>query len=170
LTAVHRLFPEAYPEKTSPEILSVYSVLLTDQGLPIAPDALQGFLAEDGAIASDGRGLYPSYLSPDQGETNWWYLALAPRDYARLAFQIVGPDKLGIIGPDEVGAVLPLDTEPDYFPDGADVIVFGCLVDNEYDEKLPGYIDALLVVVKSSQLRFYQRVPVPELKCPLPER
>ena len=168
LTKGHTLFPKRYAAESPQEILTLYSERLPGERLPLDPALLRDFLAGDEALALHGRALYPSYLASDEGELNWWYLAFAPRLYDRLAFQVIGPDKLGVIGPDEVGVVLPMDNAPDSFPDGADVIVFGCLVDNEYDEKLPGYIDALLVVVNTSPPRVYLRDPLPELACPFP--
>lgn len=161
LTMGHTLFPRKYPEKTSQELLLDFSGLLPEKGLPFQEKELHRFLAQDGAVVAYGRGLYPSYLPSHKGELNYFYLAFAPRQYKRLVFQLIGPE--------ESGVVLPLNSRPSFFPDAADVIVFGCIVDNEYNIRLPGYIDALLVAVETSIPKIYVRAPVPDLKCPFPE-
>jgi hypothetical protein len=167
LTMGHNLFPKKYSQK--PPLLSAYAELFLEHGTPFPTQQLREFLAADGSLAIVGRGLYPSYLHANEGELYWWYLAYAPRPYDRLAFVVIGPDKLGVIGPDEISVVLPLNSKPGYFPDAAEVIAFGCVEDNEYAPQFPGYIDALLVVVNSSPPVVYIREPVPDLKCPFPE-
>ncbi|GAB4504851.1 MAG: hypothetical protein Fur0043_18460 [Anaerolineales bacterium] len=156
----HKLFPVRYPPKDSEEILQDYQNLAGEQSWSLTVTDLQKFLASEDAVALYGRGLYPSYLSARGGELNYFYLAFAPRPYKRLAFQLIGPE--------EIGVVLPLSSSPTFFPNAADVMVFGCRVGNEYTSTLPGYIDALAVIVKAEQPVLYLRNPLHTLGCPFP--
>ncbi len=158
LTFGHRLFPIHYPEKSSQEIVQDYKHLSSRQNWSLTIEDLQGFLSQNEAVALYGRGLYPSYLPEKGGELNYFYLAFAPRSYKRLVFQLIGPE--------EIGVVLPLISPPSKFPNAAEVLVFGCRVKNEYTSSLPGYIDALAVVVKTEPPLLYLRATLQSIECP----
>lgn len=150
-----------YYEKPVEELILEYASVSQNMDKSISADELEDFMSSRGAVAYHGKGLYPSYLSARQGELNYFFLAFEPRPYKRLAFQLIGPAELGVI--------LPLSRKPEYFPSGADVVVFGCLTQNPHGSGFPAYVEALLVIVKSNQPFLFTREPTPSLVCPFPE-
>ncbi|MCC6298094.1 MAG: glycosyltransferase family 39 protein [Anaerolineales bacterium] len=161
VTQGHVLSKPRYPELTTEVLILEYEKLSTALNLEISADDLQEFAHSDDFVAYYGRGLYPSYLPVEQGELNYFFLEFAPRPYKRLVFHLIGPS--------EIGVVLPMKNRPEYFPSAADVMAFGCFTQNQFISDLPGYVDALLVVVKLDPPIIYTRDPMPELTCPLDE-
>ena len=161
LTQGHKLATATYPQKSAEEILQQYRTLLPEQPQVVSEDAMRRFLEQDQAVALYGRGLYPSFLPVNSGELNYFYPAFAPKPYRRLVFQLIGPE--------EIGVILPLSSSPKIFPNAADTIVFGCYMENKHVSSLPGYVDALAVVVKTNPPVLYIRHPVRDLHCPFSE-
>jgi len=149
LTQGHRLSTVRYPPKTSAEILQIYQQTVHGRQRVISVKSFDRFLEQEQAVVLYGRGLYPSYMPVNVGELNYFFLAFAPRPYKRLVFQLIGPE--------EIGVVLPLSSPPKTFPNATDVIVIGCNVRNGYISLLPGYVDALVVVLKSNPPVIYVR-------------
>jgi hypothetical protein len=118
--AGHYLFPLRFPPKSADELIKDYQKAMhVNSGMqPTAPENL---LHEDGAVILYGRALYPVYLKPNDGMLNYYWLSYASKPYSRLAFHLIGPQ------PAEV--ILPMGTPPAVLPDGADVIVIGCLAE-----------------------------------------
>ena len=162
LTMGHQLFPVRYPERIDNNLLQEYQDLIPEvqHPTPISAEELKVFLEQEDAIALRGLGLYPSYVPANKGELNYFYLAFAPRSYKHLSFQLIGPEEAGI--------VLPMEARPESFLNASDVLVFGCRVENEYFPDLPGYVDGLVVIVKTNPPQLFSRYPVPDLACPFP--
>lgn len=160
LTKGQLLTRTRYLETTTDALLLEYRESAGSVNSILSISEVEAFTLQKGAIALHGRGLYPSYLPKDEGESNHFFLAFAPRPFKRLVFQLIGPT--------EIGVVLPLAEKPEYFPSGADVTVFGCYKDNPFSG-LPGYVDALIVVVQSEPPLIYTRTPAQPLVCPFPE-
>ena len=81
---------------------------------------IAGFLEQSGAVALVGRALYPRYYPAGEGEPGGDWVAFNPLPFDRLGFVLLGPNGNHVI--------LPLRTAPDAFPNGADVVVYGCQV------------------------------------------
>jgi hypothetical protein len=105
------------------------------QGSSLAPQTLDmaAFLDQPGAVALNGRALWPRYYAAEMGEPGGQWAAFNPLPFARVGFVLIGP--LG----DQV--VLPLQTSPAAFPNASDVLVFGCEED--------GYLRAVAVLFPS---------------------
>ena len=162
LTTGHKLFSVRYPDNNRERLLQDYQNIIPEirNAAPITIEELKQFLAQEDAVVLSGRGLYPSYMPANKGELNYYYLAFAPRSYKHLSFQLIGAEDTGII--------LSMKTRPESFPSGSDVLVFGCRAENEYFPDLPGYVDGLVVILKTDPPILYSRSPMPELTCPLP--
>lgn len=76
------------------------------------------FLRQPGAGVLVGRALYPRYYPANAGEPGGQWPAFNPLPFNRLGFVLLGPKGNHVI--------LPLDAAPAAFPNGADVLVFGC--------------------------------------------
>jgi hypothetical protein len=102
-----------------------------------------------------GRALYPRFHNADQGEAGTRRTPFSPQPFSRLDFYMVGPYNGGII--------LPLESSPNLFPNGSDVLVIGC----------PGkqYFDALVVATydpTGKTVQIFSREPFPQnWSCPL---
>jgi hypothetical protein len=115
---------------------------------------IERFLAQDAAAVVAGRALYPRFYRAQEGEpgSGWW--AFRERDFARLGFFVIGPERANVI--------LPLETSPDWFPNASDVIVVGC---QEED-----YIEAASIWVSidsGSKEDLLMHPSFEELTCPL---
>ncbi len=162
-TQGYRVFPTRYPEKTQNEILEHYRKSSPEKQQEISLVEIEAFLSQDRAVAIYGRGLYPSYIPANKGSLNHFYLEFSPQPYNRLVFHVIGPE--------ETGVILPQTTLTKNFPNGADVIVFGCIEEKSPEVPVstwPGYIDALLVLVEGDgKAVVYVRDSVEDLVCPL---
>ena len=76
------------------------------------------FLDQPGAAALVGRALYPRYYVAGMGEPGGQWPAFNPLPFSRLGFVLIGPQGEQV--------VLPISAVPAVFPNGADVLVFGC--------------------------------------------
>lgn len=105
--------PNQYPERDKQEKLEM---LLNSSMSPFTrSDArfLESFLNNRGE-AVYGRSLYPRYFAPDKElmDTKVYYFDASVTFY--------------VLGEDIDYAVLPVSSEPDWFPHGSDVVAFGC--------------------------------------------
>lgn len=109
-------------------------------------------LLANGGMVTSGRALYPRFLRENLGEpgTN---NPFGPKEYARIVFQLAGPNTTAII--------LPFQNKPAYLPHASDVLVIGCSLDE---------IFAVAVYQEDGSLRaYYPRAPRPlDLSCPFP--
>lgn len=148
--AGHYLFPLRFPAKSADELLKDYQkALQVNSGTE--PTAIENLLHEDGAVILYGRALYPVYLRPNEGMLNYYWLSYASKPYSRLAFHMIGPQ------PAEV--ILPMGTPPATFPDGADVIVIGCLAET-------GEVNASSVLIQGATPIHYTRDLASTPTCP----
>jgi hypothetical protein len=131
--------------------VDIWSLLanLQEKG-EVAPLGIDSFLSQDGAEVLIGRGLYPRYHLAGQGEPGSGWPSYTPRDYSRLGFYLIGPERRQVI--------LRVPAAPAYFPNASDVLVLGC---SEGD-----YLDAYLVVVLGPSPVTLVRSPVEKLTCP----
>jgi len=100
-----------------------------------------------------GRALYPRYFPMNEG-IPYRGTAYQTMDYPRLVFQVVGPRLVGT-----TNVILPIDAPPSEFPNGSDVLVFGCMTEEDY-------VSAFLVVLLSPEYVAYSRSPQAALQCP----
>ncbi len=118
-------------------------------------DILTGW-AQSGGSVIQGRALYPRFHPANEGEVGDSIRAFMPASYSKVDFYLIGPYNHGI--------VIPQETAPKNFPNGADIVAIGC----------PGidYFEALIVVVYDEQgdpIDILPRQPFPEVfTCPLP--
>jgi len=136
--------PERYRE------VDVQAIIANLQEKGIDSRGLATFLSQDGAQAMVGRGMYPRYHLAGQGEPGSGWPSYAPRDYGRLGFYLIGPERRQVI--------LRTPEAPDYFPNASDVLVLGC---SEGD-----YLDADVVVVMAPSPVILVRSPLEKLACP----
>jgi hypothetical protein len=121
---------------------------------------LDNFLKTDGAVIAYGQALYPSFLEADkEGLDDSWpvyyfWPSYKPKPFSRVIFNLNGPKSAGVI--------LPMTSPPSSFPDGADVIVIGCLAES-------GEVNALAVLIQSVSPIHYISEPFPKLTCPISE-
>ncbi len=100
-----------------------------------------------------GRVLYPRFYPANKGEPDR-LSAYATRPYARLVFDMIGPNM-------EQGVVLPMAKAPDAFAQGIDAVVLGCSTKTG--------VDAIAVVVIHPEVKVYLSAASAGLVCPAPE-
>lgn len=154
LVTGHKLFAISHPVTDSRKLAQTYQAAVQASSEP-AFSQIDEFMRAENATILYGRALYPVYFKANAGVLNYSWLSFSSRPYARLAFYVIGPQPAGVI--------LPLESNPLRFPDGADVIVLGCKTET-------GDIDALSVAITSMETPvIYTRDVVPALTCPFPE-
>jgi hypothetical protein len=145
-----KVIPPRYTDEfmESQQNVFLQSAVLSD----IDPTTWNNFI-QTGDTIIQGRALYPSYFEADDEATiaNPYGLPAL----AHLSFYIIGPFNGGV--------TMPLDNVPEFFPNGADVLLVGC----------PGKsFDALIAVIfdeAGNQIAVIKRQPFPEVPaCPLP--
>ena len=148
LPIADQLIPERYPD------------ILLDKRLNELPNEINTVLSSDevnivnnfihqGGSAFLGRALYPRFHRSGQGESGSTWQAFYPRPFPRISFYLVGQKNTGVI--------LPHQKKPDYFPNGADVLIIGC--------PRPDYFDTLAIIVYDSDgnsRSVYLREPLEE--------
>ncbi len=149
----HKAFPTSYLAKNSNEVIRMY-LDASQQSSGLDSVKIGQFMQHEGATIIYGKVLYPVYFKSKDGALNHLFPNFAPKPYGRIVFYVIGSEPAGVI--------LPIDSRPSILPDGADVIVLGCKTKD-------GNIDALAVVLSGEVPATYQRDPMPELTCPLPE-
>ncbi len=147
------VFPLRYPPMTTSELAGE----LVEEGwiarMGLEPDDLSQFLVNEEAKLWRGRALYPRYYGIGSGEPDR-FSAYRERDFPRLVISTIGQDEF-------LTGVLPLSSSPEYFPNGADVIVLGCREELNYE------LAAIIMTWPREIL--YMRSPGRPLTCPLKE-
>jgi hypothetical protein len=119
--------PSRYDDLSSADAVQAWSAS------PLAAKSaldMDAFLAQPGAVALNGRALWPRYYAGGAGEPGGQWPAYNAQPVARLGFLLAGP--LG------TQVVLPLTFAPSAFPNASDVIVYGC--------EQQGYVRAIAVL------------------------
>jgi hypothetical protein len=148
-----RLFAGRHPEKPAEQLVDEYVKAASGLSQPYSDDDLARFLGQDRARILYGQAIYPYYLEADRGPINHAWPAYKPRPYNRLVIYLSGPVSANVI--------LPLTSSDFDFPDGAEVIVLGCVNDL-------GDIEASSVLIQGDASVLFLREPQPELTCPFP--
>jgi 4-amino-4-deoxy-L-arabinose transferase-like glycosyltransferase len=112
---LERTFPTRYTPQVESQMLQALlaSPLITTE----SRQSLEKLLTGE-TVVRFGRALYPRYFRTNQGEPGSPD-PLEPQPYPRLGFYLANRNFDPII--------LPLVNQPDRFPNGADVMVIGCL-------------------------------------------
>ncbi len=159
LTKGQVLFSQRYPAKSVLQLQEDYNKAANAIPLSIPGADLDNFLKTDGAVIVYGQALNPYFLPADkEGWDSPWpvfyfWPSYRPRSFPRLIFNLSGPQSAGI--------VLPMESLPSSFPDGANVTVIGCLAKS-------GEINALAVLRQDDAPVHYLSEPFPALACPFP--
>jgi hypothetical protein len=111
---------------------------------------VENFLQQSNAVALFGRGLYPRFYSSGQGEPDRSWPSYKRREYDRLGFILLGPDRQSVI--------LRTQKPPAYFPNASDIFVFGCAQED--------YIDAYVIGFLDSSNEILMRSPLQKWACP----
>lgn len=148
------LFPPRYSSADVHELVQTYEGASSGSQF-LGAAQVEEFLLQEDAVIVHGKALYPVYFKADVGALNYSWMSFAPKPYKRLVFYVIGAEPAGVI--------LPLESPPSDFRDGAEVIVLGCRTET-------GDIDALGSVITSTnpEIVFHRDAPGP-LVCPLPE-
>lgn len=160
LTKGHALFSQRYPEKSVAQLQEDYTQ--TSNAIPasIPNFSVEDFLKTEGAVIAYGQAQHPYFLGAEQTELSgiWSVFSIwphyRPQPFPRLIFNLNGPNSAGV--------VLPMAAPPPSFPDGADVIVIGCLATS-------GEINALAVLIQGASPIQYTSEPFSTSACPFPE-
>lgn len=99
------------------EALSKLAMSGAFRSLELLPDELLELRSSNRASLHIGRCLYPRFYLPDQGAPDSSSPAYGQRDFSRLGFVLI---------PGNLQVILPIEPSPEYFPNGLDVLVFGC--------------------------------------------
>ncbi len=150
LPVTEMIFQPRYTEARKASMLNdlMQSQLLDEQQI----FSLQEFMDNDGVSAA-GRALYPRYYPENEGEPGNEGM-FGPEPYPRISFLLAGPERRSV--------VMPLQDDPSYFPNAADVIIIGC-------PERKGDVLAIGVFNNNKNLEtILIRSPLPdELSCPL---
>jgi len=160
LTKGQELFSQRFPVKSTRQLKEDYSRITNAMSSSIASRDLEDFLKTDGAVIVYGQALNPYFLpASDQVVDSSWSVyyfwpSYRPRPFPRMIFNLNGPKSAGV--------VLPIDSPPASFPDGADVIVVGCLAES-------GEINALSVLIQGNPPIYYSSESFRTATCPFSE-
>jgi len=158
IVILDRAFPLKYPAVEKAEVLATIQNKNLLARSNVSMKDLTEFLEETGSVAYEGMLLFPRYYQSGQGEHSSAKDVYQAKDFARLAYTIIGQ-----FGTQE--GILPLENAPSYFPDESDLIVIGC----RHQEKGNNiyYIDTLLIILfdEEGNVIFYQREPSVGLSC-----
>jgi hypothetical protein len=157
VTMGNEFFQEQYPDKTTQQLLGEVEGIASQTQAKLTIQDLRDFVMEDGAIAIDGRALFPTFLPKEAGFQSVFAPAFDEQSFSRLAFYVTGSQG--------IGGSIPLSSSPETFPGFSNVLVFGCRAEGRYGD----YVDILAVVLKTEPATVYVRSSLPEhLTCPLP--
>lgn len=110
---------------------------------------------QSGGLVTQGRALYPIFYAEGNSKPGGKISKSLPWLYPRVEFYLVGPNYQAV--------VLSQETTPEYFPNGADILVIGCPGN--------GYLDAFIIVVYDAvgePISILRREPISEeMGCPL---
>lgn len=145
-----RFIPKRYEDYNAQVVLS--TLFKQDFWLSsgINSSTVENFLQQSNAVALFGRGLYPRFYSSGQGEPDRSWPSYKRREYDRLGFILLGPDRQSVI--------LRTQKPPAYFPNASDIFVFGCAQED--------YIDAYVIVFLDSSNEILMRSPLQKWACP----
>ncbi|HET9913691.1 MAG TPA: hypothetical protein VFQ13_17495 [Anaerolineales bacterium] len=159
LTKGHILFSQRYPDKSVSQLKEDYNKAANIIPSLIPSSLLDDFLKTDGAVIVYGQAQNPSFLVSDQEELKgvwsvfYFWPHYRPQPFSRVIFNLSGPKSAGV--------VLPMESPPSSFPDGADVIVIGCWAES-------GEINALAVLIQGEMPTHYLSEPFPAPTCSVP--
>ena len=157
LTKGQEIFAERYPAKSASQLKQDYNRIAQTIPSSISNVSLENFLKTDGAVIAYGQALNPSFLEANKEGLNdswpvyYFWPSYKPKPFSRIIFNLGGPKSTGVI--------LPTESPPSSFPDGADVIVIGCWAES-------GEINALAVLIQSGSPIHYVSEPFPTPACP----
>ena len=147
----HTVFSGNHPVKSAQQLQDEYRTTTAER---IPEVDLNDFLLSDQAVIVYGQALYPSFFESDAGLMNFSWPSYQPKPYHRMIFYLIGPRPIGV--------VLAMENSSLVFPDGAEVIVIGCLAEDDV-------IEALAVLIPGDPPIQYTRHPLSSLSCPLSE-
>lgn len=152
------VFPQRYFMQKKDAILETIQDNGLSSKLQIDLAELETFLKDPRSVAYHGLGLNPRFYQNDEGEHSYGMDVYQARDYARLAFTLIGP--FGT----EYG-ILPMEQSPSFFPNASDVIVIGCT--HKEKEFNTSYVDAAIIILLNENGNdvVYQREPWLGLRC-----
>jgi hypothetical protein len=157
LTKGHVLFSQRYPDKSVSQLKEDYNKAAKVIPSLIPSSVLDDFFKADSAVIVYGQAQNPSFRMSNQEELEgvwsvfYFWPHHRPQPFPRVIFNLNGPKTAGI--------VLPMESPPDSFPDGADVIVIGCWAES-------GEINAVAVFIQGDPPTHYLSEPSPTLTCP----
>jgi hypothetical protein len=156
LTRGQGLFSQRYPVKSMSQLKEEYKKITNTIPSLGANPSLDNFLETDDAIIIHGQASNPTFLKADKEGLNeiwpvyYFWPSYKPRPFSRLIFNLNGPQSAGV--------VLPMETAPFSFPDGADVIVIGCWAES-------GEINAGSVLIMGDSPIHYNSKPPLAATC-----
>ncbi len=115
------MIPQRYPLKSTDELIGEYfsTGLTLDNGISYPREELEKFVSSNpNAILTIGSDLYPRFYNVGEywGDENPFNLEA--RKFDRLQFDLIGPQPATIL--------LPMQSPPQSFPMGVDILVIGC--------------------------------------------
>ena len=153
ITLSGSFFPQRYPPATKQEMLDSKEIQEFLNQIPINPEELDKFLAQDQAVILNGRLIYPRYYVKDQGEPDR-FSDYSSRAYPRMVFTLIGQHgRTGVILPD-------MEIHKD-LSNYADVVVIGCQTGD--------IVQAVAVQIQGTVPKTILRSPSTLLTCPLAE-
>jgi len=127
------IFPRRYPVLNRDELVEI---IRNNNELSLSlTDPIEKLLEQDSSRIFIGRALYPQFYREGDGDDT---IAFLPKEFPSLGFELLGLNRASV--------VLPISAAPSYFPNGSDVIVFGCPEDDYFRAEL-------VVLLKSSSIR-----------------
>lgn len=147
------IFPARFKASDTGELIKKIVTYSWTSQLNLKSADLEEFMQNPNAILVEGRALYPRFYGIDVGEPDS-VSAYRAQGFPRLVITTIGPADIQF-------GVLPLDSSPEYFPNGVDVIMLGCK--QEYN------IDLAAIIITSPVEKIISRLPASALTCPMPE-
>jgi hypothetical protein len=139
--------PARYPPAVVQTALA--SLMSEINAKPFDAPAIQRFLGDEDAVARVGRAMYPRYYKAGDGIPRSGWPSYAMRSYPRLGFVLVGSETAAV--------VLPQETPPVDFANGAEVLVLGC--------KGEDIVSARLVMLLKHPMTILLASPSTALEC-----
>jgi hypothetical protein len=150
LPILESAFPVRYPPGSQESMLAGVMQSVTQEDLL----GIEKWLQTEGIVVRTGRALYPRYLEAGTGESDKEPTVMK-RSYDRLTFALIGPYSLRVH--------LPISHAP-YFQNGSDVLVIGCI----YNDDMREVIDAEVVAqvdIDGKVTEMLWRSASPPAKC-----
>lgn len=153
VTLSEYLFPLRFPLATKEKLAAELVEKGWADAIGLDAAGLESFLENDQAVLIQGRALYPRYFGIDEGEPDR-FSPYQSRGYPRLVITTIGQEDVQF-------GVFPLEKYPEYFPNGADVILLGCKGENA--------INLAAIIITDPREQVIVRTPVSPVECPLAE-